>query len=70
MIGRNIIFIFAVARINEKEKPAIIILHPGKKIRLPFCLLQQIAFSVTTFGQAKIIQRATPGKASTAKTRK
>ena len=56
MIGRDIILVTAVPRVNQKIETAVGILHPGEKISLPFGFLEHVAFPVPAFGQAEIIE--------------
>ena len=39
VVRQHVDFVFALARINEEEKSAIVILHARQKIRFPFSLL-------------------------------
>src|SRR5262249_50732570 len=62
VIGRDIVFVTAIARINQKVEAAVIVLHLREEIRFPLCLLQNIALAVAALGQAEIVEIADAGK--------
>src|SRR5262249_640912 len=56
VIGRDIKFIFSIARIDEEVKSTIGVLHFRKKIRFPFRLLQDVTLSIATLWQSQVVQ--------------
>ena len=57
MIGGHVVLIFAVLRINQEIKAAILILHFGEEVRLPLGLLHDITDAVAAFWNAEVIER-------------
>ncbi len=67
--GQDVGLVLAVLGIDEEVEAAVGVLHLGEEVRLPLRLLQDVGNPVAALGDAEVVQAATPGIESTAKTR-
>jgi hypothetical protein len=62
MVGGDVAFVLALARIDEEIKAAIGILHFGEEIGFPFRFLEHVAFAVAALRQSEIIELRDAGE--------
>jgi hypothetical protein len=69
VVGQDVGLVFAVPRVDQEIESAVGVLELCEVIRLPLGLLQDVADAVAALGDAEVVELATPGIESTAKTR-
>ena len=56
LVRRHVVLVFPVPRIDEEEKPAVVVLHLHQEIRLPLRHLDDVADAVAALGNAEVVE--------------